>query len=261
MQPSLPCPKCGSVNIIGTAICRTCGYRLPPSPGLPIRPQIPPVPQINKPPKEKPPAVTPSQKKTTDNKGTKVTREKAKETEQNGPSKGASKATTATAWILGVTLVCAICGAIIAYNQFKAAYNDYQARTRPYLVIQELQFYETSNGSVYLLIDVTNSGERPATNISIQEIQVCVVSENPLNQCKPLEWTIEGGEKETILYPGRINTSRIYIDKNDYRNIEPTDKIVVNIDYSCGEKKYSYEASLRLRPNTNVWRIESEKGN
>jgi len=187
-----------------------------------------------------------------------TTREKAEKADQKMSSKAVSWTDIVTAIALSLTLFVAILGLGAAYFQLQALLNDYQARTRPYLVIQELQFYEMSSDSVYLLIDVTNSGERPATNISIEEIQVCVVSED---SCKPLEWTIEGGEKETILYPGRINTSRIYIDRNDYFNISPTDKIMVYIDYSCGEKKYSYEASLRLRPNTNVWRIESEKGN
>ena len=275
MQPNILCPRCGSENTAGATACRICGIPFPPSLRLPGKPEIPPTPKISKPLKINPPPPIPPPKEITGDKRVKVTKEKDQETEQNGLNERAlkaqirtAKAQKATAWILGVTLAIAIVAGFVAYkqyravyNQYEAAYNDYQARTRPYLVIQELQFYEMDNGYVYLLIDVTNSGERPATNINIQEIQVCVVSENPLNQCKPLEWTIEGGEKETILYPGRINTSRIYIDKNDYRNIEPTDKIIVSIEYGCGEKEYSYEASLRLRPNSDVWRIESEKGN
>jgi len=258
VQPSLPCPKCGAANIIGTTICRACGYRLPPSSRLTGRSKIPPTPKISESLKINQPPPIPSQKKIADDKGAVVTKGKAQETEQNGLIEGALKAQIATACILGITLAIAIVAALIAYSQFQAFYNDYQARTRPYLVIQEFQFYETSSDSMYLLIDVTNSGERPATNISIEEIQVCVVSED---SCQPLKWRIEGGEKETILYPGRINTARIYIDKNDYLNIPPTYKIVVNIEYSCGDKEYWYEASLRLRPNSDVWRIESEKGN
>lgn len=75
------------------------------------------------------------------------------------------------------------------------------------------------------------------------------------------KWSIEGGNQDTIvLYPGRINTTRISIDKNDYLNISPTDTIMVDMNYSSGDKAYWYQASLRLRPDNNVWRIESERG-
>jgi hypothetical protein len=168
-------------------------------------------------------------------------------------------------------LVVAIVGSCFALSQLQTLRSDYQARTRPYLVVYALQFYEVSPNSHYLYIDVTNSGERPATNISIPDIEVCVISGN---KCTPL-YQGEGSDNNTILYPGRINTTRINIDKTVYSNISPTDTIAVSIEYSYGNigdkdyKQYEYKANLRSRPSTtawspagsNVWHIENETGN
>jgi hypothetical protein len=202
-------------------------------------------------------------------KANKIPKRKTKKAEQSKLSIAVSWAQIWTPAVLLLTLGAAIYAGVTAYKEYsvvydqsQAVYNDYQARTRPYLVIQNLQFYETNNDFVYLLIDVTNSGERPATNISIEHLEVCVI---PENQCMVLNWSIEGGDKDTIAYPGRINTTRIKIDKNDYLLIKPTDEIMVYMKYSFGHegdkeyKEYLYEAGLRLRPD-NIWHVESESG-
>jgi hypothetical protein len=196
---------------------------------------------------------------------------KTKRAARNRPIKAASWTDKMTAWALVAAVAVAIIGSLIALFQLQSLRNDTQARTRPYLVVQELQFYKVSSDSIYLYIDVTNSGERPATNISIPNIEVCVVSGN---SCTPL---YEGGSSDnnTILYPGRINTTKIPVNENDYNNISPTDTILVSIEYSYGNsgdkdyKKYVYGAKLRTRPSTSawsptgsdVWHIESETGN
>ncbi|MCJ7791789.1 MAG: hypothetical protein MUP49_05230 [Dehalococcoidia bacterium] len=93
------------------------------------------------------------QKKGSDKPG-RATGRKTRKANRDKLSKAVSWAHIVTPGILLLTLGAAIWGAITAYHEFQAAYNDYQARTRPYLVIQDLQFYEASSDSMYLLVDV-----------------------------------------------------------------------------------------------------------
>ena len=168
-----------------------------------------------------------------------------------------SWAQIATASILFLTFAAAIYGAITAYNSYKAAYNDFQAKARPYLAIEKLEFNEATGDIIYLVIGLTNFGERSATNVSIKELSVCTISPEA---CTEIASPPTEKYKDTIVYPDKINSIRIEIIETDYQRILKDRTLLVNLHYSFGKTEYWYEADIRLHTD-NIWYIENYRGN
>ena len=208
--PVSVCPNCGKPITSGLSACRYCGSLLLPSSHP--RP-VPPPPQ--------PYPGSPYQSETilTDTpKQARKTKEDA-ETELYKLNKGAAKAHIVTAIVLALTFVAAIVGASITYNDYKAALSEYEARTRPYLIIQNLEFNKTGDNTTYLFINMTNFGDRPARNIHIEDISLCAVAEEG---CTVIHWTADERQEDTTVYPGRVRTTRIIVEEKDYQNILKT---------------------------------------
>ena len=164
--------------------------------------------------------------------------------------KGESWAQIVTASVLFFTLIAATYGAITAYK-------DYQAKARPYLAIEKLEFNESTGDIIHLVIGLTNFGERSATNITIKNLRVCTISPEA---CTEIASPPTERYKDTIVYPDKINSIRIEIIETDYQRILKDRTLLVNLQYSFGETEYWYEADIRLHPD-NIWYIESYRGN
>lgn len=210
------CPKCGKPTTSNQLTCQYCNYVL--------RPQV-------KKPKE-------------DDK-TKLRR----------LNMGAAKAQVVTAIVMTITMVAAIAAAFYAYNDFKIAYSEYIAKTRPELIIQNLKFSNTSDNTTDLLINITNFGDRPARNIQIVNLSLCAVSKA---YCKDIHGIYDINQAEIIVYPTRVTTMRMTVDRKEYESIKITDTLVVGIKYRYSNQEYSYEADLKLHLDDNIWHIEQE---
>jgi hypothetical protein len=176
------------------------------------------------------------------------------ETELRRLNKGAAKAQITTAVFLALTFVVASIAGIVAYCDYNATRNAYEARARPYLAIHNLEFTRASENTTYLLIRMTNLGDTPATNIGIENIQLCAIS--PV-QCTIIPSTAENQEN-TIVYPGRLRTTRIAVTEDDYQKILKTEILELTLNYRYGNEEYLYKAKLRLQPDT-TWDIEQEQ--
>ncbi|MGB8707432.1 MAG: hypothetical protein WCD72_05715 [Dehalococcoidia bacterium] len=178
------------------------------------------------------------------------TKGRAPQTKPDKLSKWVSYAHIATPVVSILILIVAAWGA-------RTAYNDFLARARPYLAIEQLKFNKATDNSTWILIDMTNMGERPATGINIQDVSVCVV---PSVSCTQIHWTPIEDQKDTIVFPHRINEIRISITQNDYQYILTSEKLVVNLQYRFGDKEYYYKATMTLQTDSNEWIIESHQG-
>ncbi len=247
-SPVTKCPGCGKPTTSGQRTCQYCGYILIPAPR--------PVPQI--PPGLLPPHPIVSYQSETDHT---ATRQQAKKPKEDDEAKlcrlnmGAAKAQIVTAIVMTITMVAAITAAFYAYSDFKIAYNEYTAKTRPELIIQNLAFNNISDNTTDLAINITNFGDRPARNICIESLLLCAVS---TANCKIILGTYDVSQADIILYPGRVTTLRMTINRKDYEGIMITDILEVGIKYRYSNQEYGYEADLRLHQEDNVWHIEQE---
>jgi hypothetical protein len=232
-RPASTCPNCGKPITSGLRNCRYCGFLLLP----------PPIPE--------------QVRKT----GDKIRITAGKEDDDAKLYKlnrGAAKAQIVTAIVLSLTLAAAIWGAVIAYNDYKTARIEYEARTRPDLFIENIEFDETSDNTTDLLINVTNFGDRPARNIQFEDILVCAVSKE---DCTIIHGAADENQEDIVVYPGRVRTVRIIIEEKNYQSISKTDTLVVKLEYRYGNKEYWYEADLKLHQDDNKWHVEKEQSN
>lgn len=244
-SPTSKCPNCGRPITSGQLACQ-CGLLLKPLAriGVPAGPPRLPYQSI------KGRTDTPQQ----------ISKPKEdREAELFRLNKGAAKATIVAAIVLTITMVAAIVAAIMATRDYQAARTEYEARTRPYLFIQDLEFNKASENTTYLLIHMTNFGDRPARNVEIDKnISLCAVSPE---KCTIIQAVADESQENTIVYPGRLRTIRIIIEENDYQKILITDILAVKLYYNYGNEEYWYEANLRLQQDNNIWHIEQEQGN
>jgi hypothetical protein len=232
-SPVSTCPKCGHPITSGLSSCRHCGFLL-------IPPRIPE--QV---------------REARDKIGITAGKEDA-DAEIYRLNKGAAKAQIVTAIVLSFTLVAAVVGAIIAYIDYNTARIEYEARTRPDLFIENIEFNETSDNTTHLLINVTNFGDRPARNIQFEDILVCAES---TEGCTIIHGAADENQENIIVYPGRVRTVRIIIEEKDYQSISKTDLLLVTLEYRYGNKEYWYKAELKLHPDGNKWQVEKEQSN
>lgn len=168
--------------------------------------------------------------------------------------KRALRAQFATPFILVITLIVAGIVGFIAFLGYNATRNEYEARARPYAAIHSLEFTRASENTTYVLVRVTNLGDRPATNVGIENISLCALV--PI-QCTIVPLVAEK-QQDTILYPGRLRTTRAEITEDDYQKILDTEVIEVALTYDYGNKLYQYTAWLRLQPD-DTWDVEQEQ--
>jgi hypothetical protein len=175
-------------------------------------------------------------------------------TKQYKLQRGLTHATIATTVFLAVTMTAAIAAAIFAYNNYQALLSEYEAQNRPNLIIQGIEFTGISENNTYLLIHMTNFGDRPARNIGIESINLCTISPE---RCELIKWAAEENQDNTIVYPGRLRTTRIAITEEGYQKILATDILALGLQYHYGGKRFMYDANLRRVNNT--WEVETEQ--
>lgn len=139
---------------------------------------------------------------------------------------------------------------------------DYEARTRPYLVINNIdpQIEKGYENWFPLLITIENFGEVPATNVCIESI--IMGGEN-------IVWISEG----SFVTPPQYQDSRsdlLFISRRPNRMMFPVDRktwettirvgtsMEIELDYFWREKHYWYVAEMTFESEDN-WVIKSER--
>lgn len=159
-----------------------------------------------------------------------------------------------------LSLVVASWALFYVVQQTGILQSDLEARTRPYLALEELIVCEKGDNSVCLTMDVTNYGVLPAMNIEI----TITGDDGDGYVTTPQIDTVPGtfvGEPNTILFPGRHNLTQFCMNRTDYDEIiTKAAPINFELTYSCAERSYWYEAQVALQPDGN-WTINSDRGN
>jgi hypothetical protein len=178
------------------------------------------------------------------------TKGRAPQTKPDKLSKWVSYSHIATPVVSILILIVAALGA-------GTAYSDFLARSRPYLAIEQLKFNEATDNSIWLLIDITNGGDKPATGINIQDMSVCAESSV---SCTQIPVILTKDQENTMVFPQRINKIRTSIAQIDYQHILTSEKLVVSLEYRFGHKEYWYKATMRFQPDSKEWITESNQG-
>jgi hypothetical protein len=125
------------------------------------------------------------------------------------------------------------------------------------LAVEGIVFIDEGGDSVSLVINVTNFGQTPATDIGMGQLSISTESREPWSDIAIIN--VEDTEN-TIVFPERLYSSRTSVERSDYEVIVKAKKLKLSLGYSCGTERYWYEADARLQPN-GLWTIESERGN
>ncbi len=139
------------------------------------------------------------------------------------------------------------------YFQGKA---DYEARTRPYLALNDVSFKEEAE-SVILKLEVVNFGPVPITHVEIYQISAGTISGDPWKSIGYI-WLESTGD--IMIFPQRPLVRSMKIAKDDYESrVLPAEKIKFRIKYAIGNDTYWYEA-IAEKHDANQWIISSERG-
>lgn len=151
---------------------------------------------------------------------------------------------------------------VVAASQTCAMKSDYEARSRPYLAIEDIQVNnditvkEENDDWLYIDIDLMNFGELPATIVSLDSI---------LMGGEEIAWTSTGEyviapagrdfPSDLIFYPGRHSSIPILVDKETWESTITEGTILdIELQYSWAEKHYWYVAKATLESD-GKWRM------
>lgn len=142
---------------------------------------------------------------------------------------------------------------VYAATQFKLARRESEARTRPYLGIDEAKPAGTTNQHVLSKLYIRNFGAMPAVNARVREITL---------ESKNRRQSVESSPTAVLILPGRRNPTPVGISPallEKVRQNQDWVKLHLKLEYFFGRKQYSYEAELTLT-SRGTWEIEKEVG-
>lgn len=158
-----------------------------------------------------------------------------------------------------LTLVGTLVFVVIQTNTLRS---DYEARTRPYLAIEDIAIEEGNGNWLYILIDVASFGEVPATNVNLQEIlmggeDICWTSTR--DYVIPPQY--RDFASDLICFPGKHNSIPVPVYKATWESAVMEGSVMeIALTYSWRERQYWYVAKATLQSDSK-WSIASERGN
>lgn len=181
-----------------------------------------------------------------------------------------------------VSLIVATMALRYTAEQIGIAKSDLEAKTRPYLSVENIVVKDRGDEWISIIVGVVNRGELPAVSVGITEIVMggeSITWTSEINQDFPAEtYTTEDGVTITIggmviaPYGSNFPQDTIFFP-NKYTAIEcpsygPTWRgtivegsvMEIGMRYSWGEKDYWYVATAMLQSN-GEWSIDLERGN
>jgi hypothetical protein len=151
-----------------------------------------------------------------------------------------------------IALVVLIITVSLMMRQTNIMQSDYEARTRPYLAIEQITLEEEGN-DYYLVISVTNFGERPATDVKLGQLSVQTMSVTPWND---VAYLITGDTEKRMMIPQRAYRMAMCITKTDYEEVISTaNKLIIRLEYSSGSVNYQYQAEATMQAD-GEWSID-----
>jgi len=163
---------------------------------------------------------------------------------------------------------------------------DFEARSRPYLVIEDIQIEDktTVEGKILdvktqVRLDVKNYGTLPATDIRLASIEfsplleptptpelTCFTQEDGIEICVALGYGLPhlyapmSDIYDKILYPARVLHVDLLIEGSSimhFQDFAKNGKMIIILNYSSGDKSYSYSAEVTQLDG--IWQVTSEK--
>lgn len=157
---------------------------------------------------------------------------------------------------------------------------DLEAKTRPYLSIENIREEERGDKWVSIMVGVINRGELPATSVQLDKIviggeHIAWVSDFDEDYPAVTHTTDEGitittggiilpparGDfpSDIIFYPNKLNTIEIVAYGTTWRSTITDGSIIdIGLTYAWGSKQYWYVATAIL--SNGEWNINLERG-
>jgi hypothetical protein len=179
-----------------------------------------------------------------------------------------------------VALIITAVQASLAKSALELSRADLEAKTRPYLSIENIQVEDKGEDWITIMIGINNLGELPATRVQPENIvmggkQIAWISE-PDEYYPAQNHTTEDGviisvggvivipeysdlPDDMIFFPQKLNTIKMPVHGTTWRTTI-TDESVMDIElkYSWGDRQYWYVATVIL--SEGEWKVILERG-
>lgn len=178
-----------------------------------------------------------------------------------------------------VALVAAIISLTYTYLQVSIAKADLEARTRPYLSIENIGLNDTGEGWISINITINNLGEIPATRVRLGGAYLdgnpIALSSRPAEDYPVIVHTTGDGVNITInrtlvvsyadlpddmiFFPQKPTTITLPVS-GSLRESAITDGSIIDIElkYAWGDRQYWYMATVML--SEGQWKVILERG-
>lgn len=183
--------------------------------------------------------------------------------------------------IIAITaLIVAIFSLIYTTVQVGIARADLEAKTRPYLSIENIRVEDKGEDWITIMIGINNLGELPATRVQPENIvmggkQIAWISE-PDEYYPAQNHTTEDGviisaggvvvipeysdlPDDMIFFPQKLNTIKMPVHGTTWRTTITDGSVMdIGLDYSWGDRQYWYVATAML--SEGEWKVILERG-
>jgi len=160
-----------------------------------------------------------------------------------------------------LTLLALVGTLVFVVIQTNTLLSDYEARTRPYLAIEDIAIEEGNDNWLYIVIDVASFGGVPATNVNLEEIlmggeDICWTSTE--RYVIPPQY--QDFPSDLIFFPGRHNSIPIPVHKVTWESTVMEGSVMeIALTYSWRDRQYWYVAKATAQSDSK-WSITSERG-
>lgn len=170
----------------------------------------------------------------------------------------------------------------IARSELEVARSDLEAKTRPYLSVENIEVKDRGDEWISIIVGVVNRGELPAVSVGISEIVMggeSITWTSEISQDFPAEtYTTEDGvtitiggmviapygsnfPQDMIFFPNKYTALEFPSHSPTWRSTIVEGSVMeVGMRYSWGEKDYWYVATAMLQSN-GEWIVSLERGN
>ena len=188
-----------------------------------------------------------------------------------------------TTSIVAITaLIVAIFSLIYTTVQVSIARADLEARTRPYLSIENIGVNDTGEDWISIMIGINNLGEIPVTRVQLGRIlmggeQIAWTDGQPYEDYPAINYTTGEGvtittsggiliapgrsdfPSDMIFFPRKLNTVEVPVYGTTWRaTITEGSVMDIGLTYFWGDRQYEYVATAVLADGE--WRVILERG-
>lgn len=140
--------------------------------------------------------------------------------------------------------------------------SDYEARSRPYLAIEDIAIEKENGDWLYVWIEIVNLGEVAATNIRLDELRM---GGEDIAWTSSEEYVVAPEQREfpsdLIFLPGRHNRIPILVHRATWEDSVMEGKVLeIELTYSWPGKSHYHYLATGIMESEDKWRFKFDRG-